>query len=227
MKKLIIIPVYNEEKTIASVLTEIKTYQDYDIIAINDGSTDNSLKIIKEYKVKFINLKYNQGIGSAMKAGYLYASLNNYDITVQIDSDGQHDISKLNNLVDELITGNNDLVIGSRYMMKTDYKSKLFRRLGSEYFSTLLRLISGKTIRDPTSGFRAANKRSIQLFSKFYPYDYPEVPTLSYLLKNNYRVCEIPVNMKKRQGGKSSISAIDSFIYVIKVSIRCITNNIA
>lgn len=222
MKKLIIIPAYNEEKSIGSVLTEIKKYKDFDILVINDGSTDHTLDIICEHKVDFIHFEKNQGIGNAMKAGYKYAAKYNYDIAVQVDGDGQHDIKKLHALTDRVCNGNYDLVIGSRYVTKTNYPFSYFRRFGSKYLSWLIYLLNGIRIQDPTSGFRAANKRVIKLFSAYYPYDYPEVPTLSYLIKHNYSVCEIPVYMKKRQGGKSSISFFDSFVYIIKVSITCI-----
>lgn len=223
MKKLVIIPAYNEESAIGSVLSELKNYKDFDILVVNDGSSDRTLDIIIEHKVNYIHFQKNQGIGSAMKAGYKYAVKHNYDIAVQVDGDGQHDISRIRTITDPVCKGDYDLVIGSRYVTKTDYPITVFRRLGSMYLSLLLYLTGGVRIHDPTSGFRAANKRVIRLFSYYYPHDYPEVPTLSYLIHNNYRVCEIPVFMKKRQGGKTSISFLDAFVYMIKVSVACIT----
>lgn len=222
MKKLIIIPAYNEEESLGSVISEVKKHGDYDILVVNDGSTDHTLDVILEHKVDFIHFEQNQGIGSAMQAGYRYAYKNDYDIAVQIDGDGQHDVERLEALSGRVSSGEYDLVIGSRYIVNTDYPATFFRRNGSRYLSFLIYLMYGVRIHDPTSGFRVAGRRVIQLFTCYYPKDYPEVPTLAYLLKHNYRVCEMPVHMKQRQGGRSSISATDSLIYILKVSLACI-----
>jgi len=226
IKVLAIIPAYNEEKTIASVINELKTHKFIDILVINDGSRDSTSKIAHSLCVEVIDSIENQGIGSAMKKGYQFANNNGYDIAIQVDADGQHDISKINELILVIKENNFDMVIGSRYIEKTQYVPSIFRHLGAKYFSFFIFLLHKKTIKDTTSGYRVVNKLLINYFAEYYPSYYPEVPMLSRLIDLKYKICEIPVEMKKRQGGKSSISFWDSFYYVIKITYICIREKI-
>lgn len=226
MKVLIIIPAYNEEqnivKTINSLEKIIITDVDLDYIVINDGSSDNTRKILKDNKIKYIDLVCNLGIGGAVQTGYKYAFYNDYDIAIQFDGDGQHNPKYINDLIEGINNGN-DLVVGSRFIKKIDtFKSTAIRRFGINFLSFLIKVCTRKTIKDPTSGFRACNKRIIELFAHDYPSDYPEPDTLVVLLKNKFKVLEIPVEMEERIHGKSSITLLKSIYYMIKVSMAII-----
>ncbi|MBQ5324731.1 MAG: glycosyltransferase family 2 protein, partial [Oscillospiraceae bacterium] len=215
MKVLIIIPAYNEAETIVNVIKEIQKYRSFDIVVINDGSTDMTSCLARNMNVCVIDHAINKGIGAAMKTGFQYAAKNNYDVAVQVDADGQHDISMLKKLISKVFDEKYDMVIGSRYVSKTKYNSTKYRLIGIKYCSFLIYALSGHRIKDPTSGFRAFNRRVIDYCILHYIDDYPEVPILFQLIKQGYKIHEMPVEMKKRQGGKSSISFLDSIIYFI------------
>ena len=222
MDTVIIIPAYNEEATIAQVIKDVQKSMDADIVVVNDGSRDHTSAITHELGVKVIDLQENQGIGVAMRTGYQYAYAQNYQFAIQVDADGQHDINRLQDILDLIKNKQCDMAVGSRYVIKTNYHSTFLRRLGIRYFSILLYVLHKKWIKDTTSGFRAVNQKVINVFMKQYPDDYPEVPMLSYLLKHDFSVCEIPVEMKQRQGGKSSINFTDSIVYMIKTTAVCL-----
>lgn len=227
MKKLIIIPAYNESE---NILNTVKVIQedapDFDYVVINDCSKDNTLELLVENHINYVNLPVNLGIGGAVQTGYKYALENNYDVAVQVDGDGQHDPKYLKVLVDALEKNDADMVIGSRFINNEGFQSTFMRRVGIVYFTKLIHLLTGKTITDPTSGFRMCNRRVIELFSKDYPRDYPEPESIVALLKRNMNVMEVPVQMKERQGGVSSINASKSVYYMIKVSLAILIENL-
>ena len=167
----------------------------------------------------YISLPLNLGIGGAVQTGYKYAFDNGYDYAIQFDGDGQHDATYIEALITELEKGV-DLVIGSRFINDvSEFKSTKIRRIGISILSFLIKIFTGKKITDPTSGFRACNKKIIELFSDNYPIDYPEPDSIVYVLKKGYSVFEIPVKMKERVNGLSSINAFKSVYYMIKVSL--------
>jgi glycosyltransferase involved in cell wall biosynthesis len=220
MKKLIIIPAYNESANIKNTVENIRhIVPDFDYVVINDHSTDQTLQILEENHYNYLNLTINLGIGGAVQTGYKYAYENGYDLAVQVDGDGQHDVSYLASLTDALIHNDQDMVIGSRFIKSEGFQSTYMRRVGIAYFTRLIRHLTGKTITDPTSGFRMANKKVIALFAKDYPRDYPEPESIVTLLKQGYKVQEVPVKMKERQGGVSSIHIRNSVYYMIKVTL--------
>ena len=227
MKKLIIIPAYNESE---NILNTVKVIQedapDFDYVVINDCSKDNTLQLLVENHINHVNLPVNLGIGGAVQTGYKYALENNYDVAVQVDGDGQHDPKYLKVLVDALEKNDADMVIGSRFINNEGFQSTFMRRVGIVYFTKLIHLLTGKTITDPTSGFRMCNRKVIELFSKDYPRDYPEPESIVALLKRNMNVMEVPVQMKERQGGVSSINASKSVYYMIKVSLAILIENL-
>lgn len=231
MKVLMIIPAYNEEKNIVKVVNSILDYKkscnfDLDYIVINDGSTDNTYKVCVENKFKCINLIQNLGIGGAVQTGYIYAKIKGFDIAVQFDGDGQHDINSLSKLVEPIMNNNANFVVGSRFVEGTSsFKSTFMRRVGINYLSFLIRFFSLKKITDPTSGFRAADKKAIALLAKDYPVDYPEPESIIYLLKNSMNVTEVQVNMFERTQGRSSINAWRSVYYMVKVSFAILCAN--
>lgn len=219
MRVLVIIPAYNEAESIENVVNDIKSHTDFDFVVINDGSRDSTVDICREHGYPVVDLPLNLGIGGAVQTGYKYALANDFDVAVQFDGDGQHDASYLNMLVRELEERNVDLMIGSRFVgeSRDGFQSTAMRRLGIAMISSSIRLFSGLRITDPTSGFRAANRRAIRFFCANYPIDYPEPESIVALDSAGYRVEEIPVKMRERQGGTSSIKAFSSVYYMIKV----------
>ena len=222
METVIIIPAFNEEATIAKVIGDIKQTIDADILVVNDGSHDRTSIIAHELGVLVIDLMENQGIGAAMRTGYQYAYAKNYHFAIQVDADGQHDISRIYDVLNPVRSAQCDMAIGSRYILESGYRTPFLRRCGIQYLSVFLYALHRKRILDTTSGYRAVNRKIIEAFIDLYPDDYPEVPMLSYLLKNNYRICEIPVVMKQRQGGKSSIDFWDAAVYMMKTTFVCL-----
>lgn len=232
MKVLMIIPAYNEEKSIVRTVTSLKKAKikngTIDYIIVNDGSTDSTKEVCEKENLNYINLPMNLGIGGAVQTGYKYAFENNYDIAIQFDGDGQHDASYIENLVSEIEKGNN-IVIGSRYVADlSEFRSTALRRFGSSLLSFLIKLCTGKKIYDPTSGFRAADKEVIELFANDYPTDYPEPDTIVTIIKGGYQVSEIPVKMNERMSGKSSLSSpFKAAFYMIKVSVAIIVSGLS
>lgn len=219
MKVLIIIPAYNEEATILSTASEL--YRGgYDFVVVNDGSSDSTAEICSKHNIPLLNLANNLGIGGAVQTGYLYAYEMGYDIAIQFDADGQHDARTIPSLVKAISSGA-DLVIGSRFIEESDtnFRSTGLRRLGIRWLSGLIKLTTGHRIYDVTSGFRAASKRAIELFSRNYPQDYPEPESIVIALKRNLVIEEIPAEMHERQGGASSIRALSSIYYMVKVTL--------
>ena len=220
MKKLIIIPAYNEEDAIAHTVARIREKApDFDYVIINDCSTDRTLAICRENGFHVVNLPINLGIGGAVQTGYRYALENGYDIAVQMDGDGQHDAAYLGEMARVLEEEKLNMVIGSRVIEKEGFQSSAARRLGIGYFSWLIKLVTGVRITDPTSGMRMADREVIGLFAGDYPKDYPEPESVVTILKMGRRVREIPVQMRAREGGVSSISSMKAVYYMVKVSI--------
>lgn len=208
-KILLIIPAYNEEASIKSTIESVIS-QHYDYIVINDGSTDNTTTILKDGNYNHISLISNLGIGGAVQTGYKYAYEMGYDIAIQFDADGQHDISYIDKLIEPIINHQVNLVIGSCFIDKSakSQRSSKVRRFGIHFLSNIIKLFSGKRIHDPTSGFRAADRQVIERFAKNYPLEYPEPISNFELLKStNLKTKEVPVKMNKRTAGKSSISS--------------------
>lgn len=220
MRKLIIIPAYNESACIESTVKDImENAPDFDYVIINDCSTDNTREICERNGFNIVNLPINLGIGGAVQTGYMYAEEYGYDVAVQVDGDGQHDAQFLRTMADYLEAKQVDMVIGSRFIEKEGFQSSFMRRLGINYFMGLIKLVTGKKITDPTSGLRMAGKNVIHLFADSYPKDYPEPESTVAALKRGYVIEEIPVVMRARQGGESSITLKKSVYYMIKVTL--------
>lgn len=219
MKTLVAVPAYNEESNVSQVVNSIKScHPGVDIIVINDGSVDNTGTKAKSAGARVLELSQNLGIGGAVQTGYLFAARNNYDVMVQIDGDGQHNPACLSKLLKELETDSADIVIGSRFLADTEYKSSIPRKIGIRFLASLVSIICRKSYFDTTSGFRAVNRKGIELFSEYYPKDYPEVESIVYASKRGLRIKEITVHMETRKGGKSSITPLKSVYYMLKVT---------
>lgn len=220
MKMLVIIPAYNEQDSILTTIKDIKENAPaFDYVVINDCSTDDTLKICRDNGVKVLDLPINLGIGGAVQTGYLYAMKHDYDVAVQFDGDGQHDAKFLQNMANVLIENNADMVIGSRFIDNKGFQSSGIRRIGIRFFAFLTKVFFGKKITDATSGMRMCNRKVIELFVQDYPRDYPEPESVCRLLHEKCKVIEVPVVMRERTAGVSSISMKKSVYYMIKVSL--------
>ncbi len=223
MKVLIIIPVFNEALNIGELLNKIILLNyNYDVLVINDASEDNSAQICRNMCFKVVNLPVNLGIGGAMQTGYIYAYNHDYDIAVQLDGDGQHDPIYIDRVLKPILIGDADMVIGSRFIEKDGFQSTFLRRLGIRFFRYLIYFFTKHKITDPTSGFRACNRKVICQFARYYPYDYPEPETLVTVCRRGFKLKEVPVVMQERQGGSSSIQALRTVYYMIKVTLAII-----
>ncbi len=224
-KVLIIVPAFNEELNIAKVIDDIRKQVDYvDILVVNDASQDQTSAVARSKQAITVDLPCNLGIGGAVQTGYIYAWEHDYDVAVQFDGDGQHRAEELHRVISSLEAENADMIIGSRFLQSEGFKSTFLRRIGILYFSTLLHLILKQRITDPTSGFRAVNRRLIKLFVDYYPDDYPEPEVLVYLHRQKVKIVEIPVSMRHREHGVSSIQMFRSVYYVIKVTLSILIN---
>lgn len=222
MKALVIIPAYNEGKNLVRLLDRLKEdCPQYDVVVVNDCSSDNTVTVCKEWGIHVIDLPVNLGIGGAVQSGYRYAQYEGYDAAVQVDGDGQHDPKYISILFAELEKGAN-LCIGSRFISGKGFQSSRVRRFGIRYFSNLIYFFTGQRIKDPTSGFRACDREAIRLFAVDYPRDYPEPESIVNAAKHNLKVSEVPVIMNRREEGKSSITSTKSLYYMIKVSLAII-----
>lgn len=220
MKKLVIIPAYNEGESIKNTVNEVKKKATgFDYVIINDCSVDDTKKVCEQYSFNVINLPINLGIGGAVQTGYRYGYNNGYDLAVQVDGDGQHDPEFLVEMADYMERNQVDMVIGSRFIDKKGFQSSGTRRIGIKYFTVLIKILTGKTITDPTSGLRMVNRDIMHMFAYDYPKDYPEPESVVAVLRRKRKVAEIPVVMRARSGGISSISLKKSIYYMIKVTL--------
>lgn len=226
---LLIIPAYNEAEGIAKVVETVKKYIErsplfIDYIVINDGSTDNEEEILQSNNINHIELIQNLGLTGALLTGYKYALENDYQIAVQYDGDGQHDIESLKNLINPIIKGEADYVVGSRYTedSKSEFKSSTSRQMGMKLLTNLIRRTSKITIKDTTSGYTAASLKVIKIFVKGYQNLQLEAETYVYLNKKNIRIKEVGVNMFERETGTSSISSLKAITYMFTVSLSII-----
>ena len=220
MKKLVIIPAYNECGSIQRAVDDIREHAPgFDYVVINDCSTDETLDICRKYGLNHVNLSVNLGIGGAVQTGYIYGCQYGYDMAVQFDGDGQHDGAYLEMMAEKLLETGSDMVIGSRFIEREGFQSSGLRRIGIWYFSMLLLLLTGKRVTDPTSGMRMVNREVMRIYAQNYPKDYPEPESVMAILRMGKKVTEVPVVMKERKEGTSSIGGFRSAYYMIKVTL--------
>lgn len=222
-KILAIIPAYNEELSIKKTCTDLmRHHPNIDILVVNDSSTDNTAKVVERMEtVNLLTSPVNLGIGGAVQLGLKFAYKNNYDLAFQFDGDGQHRANEFDKLLNLIEEKNCDIAIGSRFIIndKTNFRSSFLRRLGINFFAILITFLIRKKITDPTSGFRAFNKRAIAVFSKSYPFDFPEPEVIIIAKKRKLNISEVFVKMNEREFGTSSISPLKSVKYMFKVTI--------
>src|SRR3989344_5624039 len=210
MDILVIVPAYNEGQNIETVINDVKKEAPQaEIMVINDGSSDQTGFIAEAtQKATVINLPYNLGIGGAVQAGFKYAKRNGFQTVVRVDGDGQHPAQGIAMVLEPILNGEADMVIGSRFLYSSGEKPR-----------SVLARSSGQKITDASSGFRAYNEEVINLLNKYYPADYPEPEEIIFLKKNNFRIKEVGVPMKIRTKGSSSITSVRSIYYALKVAL--------
>jgi glycosyltransferase involved in cell wall biosynthesis len=219
-KVCIIIPAYNEENSVPNVIRKIlRLHPFFTVLVINDGSSDRTSAVAKAAGADVITLPQNLGIGGAVQTGYIYAAKNGYDIAIQVDADGQHKPEELDKIIAPIIRNEADMVVGSRFVERTSYQSSAGRRTGIVILSSLVSLFARQSLKDVTSGFRAINRKGIEMFAKDYSTDYPEVDSLILAKKKKLRIQEVSVEMEQRHTGTSSITMIKSAYYMIKVTL--------
>jgi glycosyltransferase involved in cell wall biosynthesis len=216
---LVIVPAHNEAAAIAPTVREIqRSAPEFDVIVVDDGSTDGTGERAAAAGAKVLRLPFNLGIGGAMQAGYLYAQEHGYEVAVQVDGDGQHDPRHIHDLLARLRADPRvDMVTGSRFLAEGGYRSSASRRAGIGIFSRLVSMITGQRVTDPTSGFRMTNRTAIRLFARDYPHDYPEVEAILLMHAHRLKSCEVPVQMRPRMTGESKIAATQPIYYMVKV----------
>ena len=220
MRAIALVPALNEEGTIASVVAELRAYDaELEILVIDDGSHDRTAEIARAAGARVLRLPFNLGIGGAVQTGFRYAFENDFDLAVRVDGDGQHDASQLAAVVDPVLRGDTDIAVGSRYLgTRADgYRSSTTRRLGIRILARVVSLLTREPITDPTSGFQALNRKAIALFAADYPHDYPEVEAIVLVRRHRLRLLEVPIAMRPRVLGRSSIRTLASVYYMVKV----------
>jgi len=227
-KILIIIPAYNEQGNIQKVIEEIYAADSsLSVLVVNDGSTDNTFGEASKTKAMVVSLPFNLGIGGAVQTGFKFANKNDYDIAVQVDGDGQHDIKYLEKLIALILNNEADISIGSRFIPPyLGYQSSFIRRIGINFFARLISFLTDYKVTDPTSGFRAYNKKMIEVFAGYYPNDFPEPEAIMVAGRYRARVKEVPVQMRKRMTGSSSIRYLKTLQYMIKVTLAILLEKI-
>lgn len=224
---LIIIPAFNEAQSLGTLLEEVKRCCPWAaILVINDGSTDATSREARLAQVPVADLPVNLGIGGAVQTGLRYADRFGYNLCLQLDGDGQHNPANIQFLLKAMDTQSADAVVGSRFVTNGGYQSTRTRRIGIWCLRWLIKLLSGKTVTDPTSGFRVFGKRAIRFLANDYPQEYPEPEVIFKLLCEKMEVVEVPVEMRKRHAGKSSISGLHSALYMLQVSLAILIDSI-
>lgn len=226
-KTLVIVPALNESGSIQRVVRSIHEHVPFaDVVVVNDGSSDDTAPLAREAGAIVLDMPYNVGIGAAVQTGFIYAAQHGYDVAVQTDGDGQHPPQEIPKLVEALAANNADVVIGSRFIdpKNASYDQTVARRLGGRVLSRILTWTTGQRITDPTSGFRASNRRALTLCAHLYPHDYPEPEVVIILHRAGLRLCEIPVHMEPRETGVSSITFLRGGYYMTKVILAILIN---
>lgn len=230
-KLLIVIPAFNEEGNIGATIREIKSIKtialNYTIVVVNDGSKDKTAHEANDAGASVISLPFNLGIGGAVQTGFRFAQENGFDYMIQIDGDGQHDPQYVKNILDPVMAKQTDLAIGSRFLPPyTGYQSSFVRRIGINFFAHLISFLSDAKVTDPTSGFRCFNRRLIEVFSRYYPQDFPEPEAIVVAKRYGAKVIEVPVVMRKRSAGHSSIRYLKTLQYMIKVTLAILLDKL-
>ena len=218
LRRIAVVPAYNEAESIAAVVREVKGFDpEFEVVVVDDGSTDGTAQLAAEAGARVVRLPFNLGIGGAVQTGYQYARDHDFDLAVQVDGDGQHDPREIPILLEPILDGRADMAVGTRFAGEGSYRPPVGRRIGIGIFARVVSLVVGQRVTDTTSGFRACNRKAILLFAADYPHDYPEVEGTILVFAHRLRLVEVPVGMRARAGGRSSINTVRSVYYMVKV----------
>ena len=218
LRRIAIVPAFNEERNIVRVLEELRGFDPgLEVVVVSDGSADRTAEVAAAAGAHVIRLPFNLGIGGAVQTGFRYAWEEGFQLAVRVDGDGQHDPSQLGVVIAPVLAGEADIVVGSRFAGDSAYRSSATRRIGIRLLAWIVSQIARQRVTDPTSGFQALNRRAIGLFAADYPHDYPEVEGMVMVIKHRLRLREVPVSMRMRAHGRSSIGALASVYYMAKV----------
>ena len=217
-RRIAIVPAYNEERNIARVIGELGTFDpELEVVVVSDGSVDGTAAAAAAAGAHVVSLPFNLGIGGAVQTGFQYARDNGYDLVVRCDGDGQHIPAELPKVIAPVLAGEADIAVGSRFGGGDGYRSSASRRIGIRLLALVVSAIARQRVTDTTSGFQALNRRALELFAADYPHDYPEVEGMVMTIKHRLRLVEVPVLMREREHGRSSITALRSVYYMAKV----------
>jgi glycosyltransferase involved in cell wall biosynthesis len=217
-RKIAMVPALNEEGSVAEVVEELRREApDFDVLVVDDGSTDATARRARAAGAIVLTHPFNLGIGGAVQSGYRYAHVNGYEVAVQVDGDGQHDPAQIKKLEQGLSASGADLVWGSRFLEQAGYAVPRLRRAGRVIFARIVSAITREPVTDPTSGFRIANRRGIELFARDYPHDYPEVEAILMAHGHDLEISEVAVTMRQRETGSSSINMANAGYYMVRV----------
>jgi glycosyltransferase involved in cell wall biosynthesis len=218
VKRIAIVPAYNEEGAIGGVIEEIRAFDPaLDVLVVDDASHDATAAVARRHGARVVTLPFNLGIGGAVQTGFRYAAQHGYDLAVRVDGDGQHDPAELGPLVEKVVGGETDICVGSRFASGEGYRSSRSRRIGIRILAGTVSLLTRQRVTDTTSGFQVLDRKAIELFAADYPHDYPEVEAAVMLHKHRLRLAELPVRMRERSAGRSSIRGARTVYYMAKV----------
>jgi glycosyltransferase involved in cell wall biosynthesis len=218
LRRLAIVPAMNEERNIGRVLDELHAFDPgLDVVVVSDGSVDATAEVAREHGARVVSLPFNLGIGGAVQTGFRFAHENGYELVVRCDGDGQHDPAELPKVLAPVLADEADIAVGSRFAGEQSYRSSAGRRVGIRLLALVVSGIARQRVTDTTSGFQALNRKALDLFAADYPHDYPEVEGMVMTIKHRLRLVEVPVRMREREHGRSSITALRSIYYMAKV----------
>jgi len=219
LRRVAIVPALNEERALPGLIDELRAFDPgLDVVVVDDGSVDRTAAVAAAKGALVLRLPFNLGIGGAVQTGFRYAYEHGYDLAVRVDGDGQHDPGQLALVIAPVLRGDADIAVGSRFAAEgPGYRSSRTRRIGIRLLAWVVSRIVGQRVTDTTSGFQALNREGIALFARDYPHDYPEVEATVMVFRHRLRLAEVPVSMRERGGGRSSITALRSIYYMVKV----------
>jgi glycosyltransferase involved in cell wall biosynthesis len=222
---LIIVPAYNEEAAVGGVVRAIRAVMgETPVLVIDDCSLDATQQMARQAGAQVLALPHHLGLGGCVQAGYKLAFELGCAYVIRVDGDGQHDARDIPRIYEALRTSGCEMVIGSRFVDGNGARTGLIRGLGIRFFRMVLRPILGRRVHDPTSGFVGVNRSALQVFSKSFPLEYPEIEALVVLQRKRFRFLEVPCTMRPRAGGRSSITALKSLYYIAHVLLGVFVN---